>query len=204
MGRLWLLALVAGFGEWPPFVDESWRRFEKIINASYGDKVTIEFPAFWDDGSLNWNDFQKPKQKHPNQWKSIGSPVLSGRIIGGNLNTIYGILASKYFPKLTKNDLLFIEDAEKDASTVEKNFAMLKAAGIFDQVKGTVLGKHALFDDEGTGRQPIDILVEVLNGQSIPIIYDYDSCHTVPMITTPLGARTVIDAVNGTITYTDF
>lgn len=124
--------------------------------------------------------------------------------MGGNLNTIYGILGSSYFPKLTSNDLLFIEDAEKDAATVEKNFAMMRAAGLFDHVAGIILGKHALFDDLQTNRKPIDILLEVLNNQKIPIIYDYDSCHTVPMLTTPLGAQTTIDAANGTVVFSQF
>lgn len=197
-------ALVAGFGEWSPFVDETWTRFYQIITANKDDEVVIDTPQFWDDEALNWNTFERPKQQRPNQWQYIGSPVLSGRIIGGNLNTIYGILASRYFPQLSKNDLLFIEDAEKDASTVEKNFAMLKVAGVFDRVKGIILGKHALFDPEGSTRKPIDILEEVLDGQDMPVIYDYDSCHTVPMITTPLGAQAVINAINGTATFTDF
>ncbi|GEP23267.1 S66 family peptidase [Lentilactobacillus diolivorans] len=197
-------ALVASFGEWPPFVNETWTAFEKIINTRHGHSVTIKAPTYWDDEAINWNDFERPKQQRPNQWHSIGASKLTGRIMGGNLNTIYGILGSNYFPKLSPNDLLFIEDAEKDASTVEKNFAMMRDAGAFDQVSGIILGKHALFDDSGTSRKPIDILLEVLNGQQIPIIYDYDSCHTVPMITTPLGAQTTINADDGTITFSRF
>jgi len=117
---------------------------------------------------------------------------------------MYGFLQSSYFPQLTDQDILFIEDAEKDAATLEKNFVMLQLAGIFKQVNGIILGKHALFDDQGTGRRPIDILLEVLNGQDLPIIYDYDSCHTVPMISTPLGSQVRIDAIEQTVTFSAF
>ncbi|WP_235725519.1 hypothetical protein [Liquorilactobacillus sucicola] len=62
---------------------------------------------------------------------------------------------------------------------------MLKNAGVFDIVKGIILGKHALFDDCGSTRTPLEILSEILNGQDLPIVYNYDCCHTVPMLTTP-------------------
>lgn len=39
---------------------------------------------------------------------------------------------------------------------------MLALAGVFDQISGIILGKHALYDDQGSGRLPIDILQEVL------------------------------------------
>ncbi|WP_459471379.1 S66 family peptidase [Pediococcus pentosaceus] len=197
-------ALVASLGEWPPLVNESWTNFEKIIRTRPGEAVTVRAPEYWDDEAINWNDFERPKKQRPNQWHAIGETRLSGRLIGGNLNTIYGILASKYFPKLTFGDLLFIEDAEKDAATVEKNFAMIRDAGAFDKVRGVILGKHALFDDLGTQRRPIDILLEVLNNQRLSIIYDYDSCHTTPMMTTPLGAQAVIDAEKCTASFSDF
>lgn len=81
---------------------------------------------------------------------------------------------------------------------------MIRDAGAFDKVRGVILGKHALFDDLGTQRRPIDILLEVLNNQRLSIIYDYDSCHTTPMMTTPLGAQAVIDAEKCTASFSDF
>lgn len=87
---------------------------------------------------------------------------------------------------------------------LKKNFAMIRNAGAFDKVRGVILGKHALFDDLGTQRRPIDILLEVLNNQRLSIIYDYDSCHTTPMMTTPLGDQAVIDAEKCTASFSDF
>lgn len=154
---------------------------------------------------MNWDEYQRPKKQYKNKWGYIGKdPELSGRIIGGNLNTIYGIMGSKYFPKLKKDNLLLIEDAEKNAATVEKNFAMLKDASVFDNVKGIVLGKHALFDDSGSNKKPLEILIEILNGQNLPILYDYNCCHTVPMLTTPLGAHAVFKPAAQTVTFSEY
>ncbi len=194
--------LVAGFGEFPPIVDETWADFHAITSAT-STPVTLSAPQSWTDERANWETFDHEKTMHPNAWGYVGKSRLTGRVMGGNLNTMYGFFRSPYYPELTQNDLLLIEDAEKDAATVEKGFAMLKNAGIFDQVGGIILGKHALFDDCGTGRHPIKILLEVLNGQEIPIIYDYDSCHTVPMMTTPIGALATFDAVEQTVMFTE-
>ena len=56
-----------------------------------------------------------------------------------------------------------------------------------------MLGKHELFDDGGTGRRPLDVLTEVLNGQPLPIVNDFDAAHTHPMLTMPLGIGAEID-----------
>ncbi|WP_047999674.1 S66 family peptidase [Lactiplantibacillus herbarum] len=197
-------ALVASLGEWSPLVEMTWRNFLAVYQTPMQQVVTVAAPTEWTDEAANWETYDYPKQMQINEWHYTTQPVLSGRLIGGNLNTMYGFLKSPYFPQLTADDILFIEDAEKDAATLEKNFVMLQLAGIFKQVKGIILGKHALFDDQGTNRRPIDILLEVLNGQELPIIYDYDSCHTVPMISTPLGAQVRIDAVEQTVSFSEF
>ncbi|WP_125705425.1 S66 family peptidase [Lacticaseibacillus daqingensis] len=190
--------LVAGLGEFAPLVDETWTNFQRVL----ADAETFQAPAQWTDERANWETFDHPKQLRANRWGWTRTSRLAGRIVGGNLNTMSGFLGTKYFPTFTADDLLFIEDAEKDIATVERSFAMLKLAGVFDRVAGVVLGKHALFEDAGTGRRPVDVLLEVLAGQPLPIIYDYDSCHTVPMMTTPIGAYAMFDAANATVRFT--
>ncbi|RRK10870.1 LD-carboxypeptidase [Lactiplantibacillus garii] len=197
-------ALVASLGEWSPLVEPTWENFLTIVSAASHATVTVSAPEKWTDEACNWEQFEHPKKLRPNAWHYTQQPVLSGRLMGGNLNTMYGLFKSQYYPELQAGDLLFIEDAEKDAATLEKNFVMLQLAGVFQRVAGVILGKHALFDDAGTHRRPVDILLEVLNGQPLPIIYDYDSCHTVPMISTPLGSHVQIDAEQRTITFQDF
>ena len=197
-------ALVASFGEFSPIVDQTWDYFDSIISSNGSKVVRIKAPTHWTDEKLNWESFEKDKALKENKWGYIQNPIMEGRLIGGNLDTISGILASPYFPSIEEGDILFIEDAEKDASIVEKNFAMIEDAGIFSQISGLLLGKHALFDDLGTNRKPIDILKEALGNTKIPIVYDYDSCHTVPMITTPLGSHVKINALERTIEFSDF
>lgn len=197
-------ALVASFGEWSPLVDPTWAALKAVFETPNGGSVTLQAPATWTDARLNWEEFEHAKPLQQNQWVATGPTQLSGRVLGGNLDTFAGFLRSPYFPELHADTLLFIEDAEKTAAEVERNFAMLANAGCFDQVGGIILGKHALFDDAGTGRTPLTILQEVLGHRDLPIIADYDGGHTVPMLTTPIGAQATFDADARTVTFSAF
>jgi muramoyltetrapeptide carboxypeptidase LdcA involved in peptidoglycan recycling len=104
-----------------------------------------------------------------------------------------GIWGSPYMPEVQEGDILLIEDSLKSIADVERSFNHLKLCGVFDKVSAIVLGKHELFDDKGTGRQPLDVLQEVLNGQEVAILSGFDSCHTHPMLVTPLGVKASID-----------
>ena len=67
------------------------------------------------------------------------------------------------------------------------DYNLLKLNGVFDRVGGIILGKHELFDNQGTGRTPSDILLETIGQPSIPILTEFDCCHTHPMLTMPIG-----------------
>lgn len=96
-------------------------------------------------------------------------------------------------PSIHHGDILFIEDSLLNIATVERSFSHLKLSGIFDKVSAIILGKHEQFNAAGSGRQPIDVLREVLGSQTIPIVNGFDCCHTHPMLTLPLGTKIKID-----------
>ena len=66
-----------------------------------------------------------------------------------------------------------------------------------------ILGKHECFDDQGTGRRPCEILLEVLGEPRVPILAEFDCCHTHPMLTMPIGCRVKLDADRQTVTITE-
>jgi len=71
---------------------------------------------------------------------------------------------------------------------------------VFDRIGGIILGKHEQFNDLGTGRKPYEILLEVLGDISIPILADFDCCHTHPMLTMPIGRIIELNATNKLVT----
>lgn len=187
-------ALAASFGELPPFVDWTYDSFKHIAL----DRVELPYrylmPAVWTDEYINWSEQDRGKEQRANDWLCIRGGKMRGRLIGGNLNTMGGFFGTPYMPEIRKGDILLIEDSLKDAATVERSFVMLKLAGILDRVGGIILGKHELFDDCGTGRKPFEIFMEVLGDTDIPVLADFDCCHTHPMLTLPIGAQVELDA----------
>lgn len=191
-------ALVASFGEYPPLVDETFKSFIDILGSN-SDSYQYTMPLKWTDIKHDWESQDCAKPTFDNCWQFLGSGLATGRLIGGNLNTMAGIWGSQYMPEVESGDILLVEDSLKGIESVERSFAHLLACGVFDKVSAIVLGKHELFNDKGTGRTPLDVLVEVLNGKSVPILNGFDSCHTHPMLVTPLGIQASIDFDNETM-----
>jgi muramoyltetrapeptide carboxypeptidase len=193
-------ALVASFGELPPFVDSTYKYFEDITIVETKIPHVFETPEYWTDERINWETQDRSKEERENQWITVYEGTARGRVIGGNLNTIQGIWGSKYMPEIKYGDILFIEDSLKDAATIERGFSFLKVNGVFDRISGIILGKHELFDDLNTGRKPYEILLEVLGNKKLPFIADFDCCHTHPMLTLPIGCEVELDATNKKVT----
>ena len=187
-------ALVASFGELSPLVDETLAGFRQICQAG-GAAVphTVPTPAQWTEERLDWEQQSRAKQCRPNRLISVGTGRVRGRLIGGNLNTLAGIWGSPYMPAIERADILLLEDSLKSAETVERSFAHLKLCGVFDRIGALVLGKRELFDSQGSGRRPLDILLEVVGEPTFPILAEYDCAHTHPMLTLPLGIEAELD-----------
>ncbi|SLM62397.1 MULTISPECIES: S66 family peptidase [Dickeya] len=192
-------ALVASFGEFPPLVEETFASFAAQTSTAH-QGYSYRMPARWSDERLEWNQQSRAKQTQPNHWHFDGTGVYQGRLIGGNLNTMAGIWGSPFMPDIQPGDILLLEDSLKDIATVERSFAHLKLCGVFERVAAVVLGKHELFDDKGSGRSPLTVLREVLNGEPLPVLADFDCCHTHPMLTLPLGITVTVDFDNQRLT----
>lgn len=192
-------ALAASFGEFPPFVDETYMYFRQMMTG-----VSLPYiytmPTVWTDEFIHWSDQNRGKEQRPNQWVCVHPGTCRGRLIGGNLNTMHGIFGTAYMPEIQEGDILLIEDSLKDAATIERSFSLLKLAGVFDKVSGIILGKHELFEDNGTERKPYEILQEVLGNSSIPLLAEFDCCHTHPIFTMPIGCRVELNATDKTVT----
>ncbi|SHK42378.1 LD-carboxypeptidase [Hathewaya proteolytica DSM 3090] len=189
-------AMVASFGEFPPFVDETFQYFADLVMGEKKIPYTIPTPEHWTDEFIDWEIQDGAKTCNKNELVTIHEGKVRGRFIGGNLNTMTGIWGTEYMPEIKQGDILMIEDTMKDISTLERSFSLLKLSGIFHRIGGLILGKHELFDDRGTGRKPYDVLMEVMGEVNFPVLAEFDCCHTHPMITMPIGCEVELDATN--------
>lgn len=193
-------ALASSFGEFPPFVDKTFAAFRTMLLEEVSLPYAYPMPRVWTDEYLDWSRQERGKAEYENHWVTVNPGVCRGRLIGGNLNTMEGFFGTEYMPEIKEGDILFIEDSLKDACTIERSFSQLKLAGVFEKIGGILLGKHELFDDNGTGRKPYEILLEVMDGRSVPFLAEFDCCHTHPMLTMPIGCQVELDATNKRVT----
>ena len=189
-------ALVASFGEFSPFVDDTYEYFKNVLIDDISFPYKLNNPKYWTDEFIDWESQVNSKEKIENKLITVYPGKATGRLIGGNLETMQGIWGSEYMPEIQRGDILLIEDSLKDAQTIERSFAHLKINGVFDKISGLILGKHEKFNDLNTGRKPYEILLEVLNDSKIPFIAEFDCCHTHPMMTLPIGSKIELDATN--------
>ena len=188
-------ALAASFGELPPLVDQTFDSFRQVVLEGLEElPYTCPMPPCWTDEAIDWATQDRAKEERPNDWLCVRPGRCRGRLLGGNLNTMEGFFGTEYMPQIREGDILLLEDSLKDACTIERSFSLLKLAGVFDKIGGLVLGKHEGFDDNGTGRKPYEILLEVVGEPGFPILADFDCCHPHPMLTLPIGCAAELDA----------
>lgn len=193
-------ALASSFGEFPPFVDMTFDSFRNMICEGVSIPYEYPLPPVWTDEFINWSEQNRGKKQNDNHWLCVRPGLCRGRLIGGNLNTMEGFFGTEYMPEIRDGDILLIEDSLKDACTIERSFSLLKLAGVLDRIGGIILGKHEQFDNNGTGRKPYEILLEVLGDRSIPILAEFDCCHTHPMLTMPIGCQIELNATEKKVT----
>lgn len=193
-------AAAASFGEFLPYSEQTFGYFCDVLMEGASRPYVFPCPVAWTDEFIDWETQERSKTPVRNQWITITPGKASGRLIGGNLNTMEGIWGTPFMPEIREGDILMVEDSLKDASTIERSFSLLKCSGVFDRIGGLILGKHEKFDDQGTGRKPFEILQEVMGPVSFPVLADFDCCHTHPMLTMPIGLPIALDADSRQVT----
>lgn len=84
-------ALVASFGEFEPFVSETYDYFKEITMQELSLPYSLEKPKYWTDEFIDWETQDRSKERRGNKWETVYEGIARGRLIGGNLNTMEGI-----------------------------------------------------------------------------------------------------------------
>lgn len=127
-----------------------------------------------------------------------------GRLLGGNLSVLCGLLGTSYMPSL-KDALLFLEEIEEKPARVDRLLTQLAQQPHYAQLRGLVCG---VFDKCGpTGNDPSLTLNEVLDDalgmhapEHWPAVYGYSFGHIAHQITLPLGVTARLDTAAQTLT----
>ncbi|SFA87101.1 MULTISPECIES: S66 peptidase family protein [unclassified Bacillus (in: firmicutes)] len=194
-------AIVPSFGEFPEMLPKGREYFENIVLLKKRAPYALEIPHEWTEEMIDWKNPTRAKHMQENDgWKCVREGKTTGKLIGGNMNTMSGFMSSEFFPDLT-DCILFIEDSFKDMANQERYLSMLKLAGVFDKIKGLIVGKHEHFKCLDAPFSFEELLLEVIGEKNFPILTNVDIGHTFPSHVFPIGIKVELDATKGCITF---
>jgi len=132
--------------------------------------------------------------------QTIRPGTARGRLLGGNLSVLAGIVGSPYVPDFD-DAILFLEDVGEAIYRVDRMLTTLKLAGILGRIRGFVFGTCSECDPgSGFGALTFEELwADHIAPLNIPAWSGAMIGHGMPQWTLPVGAEVAIDAAAGTI-----
>ena len=152
--------------------------------------------------------YQNPTEKGDelvqtkNRIRVIKDGTVNGRLVGGNLSVLTGIMGSEYFPQDWKGKILYLEDVGEKIYAVDRMMSQLYLGGVFEQISGFIFGKCTDCDPGGSGygsltlEEVIDHYIKPLN---IPAYSGAMIGHIDDNVTIPNGLEAELNATEGTI-----
>lgn len=125
-----------------------------------------------------------------NDFKIIKNGEAEGKLIGGNLSLIIGLVCGKYKVDFT-DKILFIEELgyESDPAMVSNNLYYMKQNGVFDKIKGLWIGNYEHESGIALEKIVLDCLEEKYN---FPIIKSNNFGHIEKKEVIPIGTKAKI------------
>lgn len=125
----------------------------------------------------------------------ICSGVATGRLIGGNLAVISGVVGTP-FEVETAGRILFLEDISERAYRIDRYLSQLKLAGKLATVAGVLLGTFSYDEGERADEQSDiqAVFKEYLGNLGVPVLTGFPAGHDQYNLALPMGALVKVDA----------
>ncbi len=166
------------------------------------------------DIDYTWENFQnRMLQKSKNISESeericVRKGIAEGKILGCNLSSIIKLAGTSYFPDFT-DSILFLEGYSDNLKTALPKLQQLKEIGVFDKIKGIVIGYVYGFQDKemiiqnNINVKYEDVVSDITKEYNFPILKTNDFGHRCPNCYLPIGAKVKLDASNKSIEIID-
>jgi muramoyltetrapeptide carboxypeptidase len=173
----------------------SWRTeptdvFRRVLFS--GEMVTFQNQKDSDDANRLMQVKNRIQTIHPGKAR--------GRLIGGNLSVLSGIVGSPYVPDL-KGAILFLEDVNENVYRIDRLMTHLKLAGLFKQLAGFIFGQcPQCSPDADYGSLTLEeVIWDHIQPLGIPAWFGAEIGHIETILTLPIGTEVEIDANLGKI-----
>jgi len=127
-------------------------------------------------------------------WKTVRGGQAEGKLLGGNLNCLLKLAGTPYWPDFS-DSILILEAVDQLPKSLDHLITQLKQIGVFEQVKGVVVGYIAgLQDKEDAPIQMEVILLRLASEYNFPILKINEFGHRRPNTILPIGVRVSVDS----------
>ena len=119
-------------------------------------------------------------------YKWINGSHLEGRIVGGNIRCLLKLAGTKYMPDF-KDKILFLESFSGNSAKMVTYITQYKNLGVFNEVKGIILGEFTEMERENLKPDIVEILKRVIGEINIPILKTRELGHGADAKCIPIG-----------------
>ena len=181
---------------------------EMIRKTLFDPQPTLEIPSapYWyddEDEKIWWKEENRDRFKayHPEEigYELIqGGGTVEGELLGGCLDVFIELLGTSLWPapEEWEGKILFLETSEEDMSCELLTWILrnLAAQGIFDRIRGILVGKPARRSKYEPYKTVYRDVVGLEAGHpELPILYNMNFGHAEPIGVLPIGARCRLD-----------
>ena len=125
---------------------------------------------------------------------------VAGPLIGGNLSVFSRLLGTPYLAPLD-NSILLLEDVTERPYQLDRMWTHLHLAGVFQKVRGIVLGEFIRCDDPQQQYTAAEVLKELAAATGLPCAAGFPIGHGDVNEPVPLGVHVRLDATARTLTF---
>ena len=119
-------------------------------------------------------------------YKWINGSHLEGIVVGGNIRCLLKLAGTKYMPDF-KDKILFLESFSGNSAKMVTYITQNKNLGVFNEVKGIILGEFTEMEREDLKPDIVEILKRVIGEINIPILKTSDLGHGADAKCIPIG-----------------
>ena len=119
-------------------------------------------------------------------YKWINGSYLEGIVVGGNIRCLLKLAGTKYMPNF-KYKILFLESFSGNSAKMVTYITQYKNLGVFNEVKGIILGEFTEMERENLKPDIVEILKRVIGEINIPILKTRDLGHGADAKCIPIG-----------------
>lgn len=102
----------------------------------------------------------------------------TGKLIGGNMAVLMDLACSRIDVLTNEDDyILFVEDVDESLQSLNRMIYRMKAAGIFDRVKGMIVGRFANAPANKDFNHINEVFHSVIKDYDFPVCYNFPTGH---------------------------